>query len=110
MTDAARREVDLVFDADCPHVPAAREQLAAAFEQLGLEPTWRELVNGADALPDYARGYGSPTVLVNRRDVVGQAPPGASCCRVYRDASGALTGVPTVAQIVEALRAAGKAS
>jgi len=48
--------VDLVFDDDCPNVPAARAQLERAFEALGLEPAWRELVNGRDELPEYARG------------------------------------------------------
>ena len=52
--------VDLVFDADCPNVPAAREQLEAAFARLGLEPVWRELIHGSDDVPEYARGYGSP--------------------------------------------------
>ncbi len=97
--------VDLVFDAGCPNVPAAREQLQAAFAQLGLEPAWRELVNGSDDVPEYARGYGSPTVLVDRRDVLGAEPQAASCCRVYRDDGGALVGVPPVRAIVDALRA-----
>jgi len=98
--------VDLVFDADCPNVDAARDQLKAAFAQLGIEPAWRELVNDDD-MPEYARGYGSPTVLVDQRDVAGATPSdGSSCCRVYRDANGVLVGVPTIDDLVVALRAA----
>lgn len=96
--------VDLVFDDDCPNVPAAREQLRAAFAQLGLNPRWRELVNGDADVPEYARGFGSPTVLVDGRDILGAAPDRASSCRLYRDEDGALTGVPGVERIVEALR------
>ena len=44
-------------------------------------------------------------MLVDQRDVLGSKPEGASCCRVYRDESGALDGVPTVDEIVGALRA-----
>ena len=56
--------------------------------------------------PDYARGFGSPTLLVNRHDVAGQtSAPGNACCRLYADASGTLQGVPSVEQIVAALQA-----
>lgn len=95
--------IDLVFDSDCPNVPAARAQLAAALRELGREPTWREIVSDGDDVPDYARGYGSPTILVDQRDVAGASPGEASCCRLYHDA-GQLTGVPSVQQILTAIR------
>lgn len=100
-------KVDLVFDADCPNVPAAREQLRLAFEAIGIPPRWRELNNDADAVPDYARGFGSPTILVDGVDVTGAEKVQASCCRVYPTRDGALAGVPSVDAIIEALRRGG---
>jgi hypothetical protein len=66
--------IDLIFDADCPNVENARVQLRRACEQLGLEPRWRDWQVDDPAVPDYARGFGSPTILVEGRDVMGAVP------------------------------------
>lgn len=99
--------VELLHFEGCPHVPAAREQLRRAFAELGLPPTWHEVdVLAADA-PASLRGYGSPTVLVDGRDVTG-APPGDGVgCRVY--AGSDLPGAPPLVALVTALRAASSA-
>jgi hypothetical protein len=51
----------------------------------------------AGLVPDYVRGFPSPTVLVEGRDVMGEAPEveGSAC---------AVAGAPPVATIVAALR------
>lgn len=96
--------VELVYDRDCPNVPAARAQLLRAFNVVGLAPLWREWdVRQAD-VPVHARGYGSPTILVDGADVAGGEPAGTDvCCRIYAGHSGP-RGVPPLAQIVAALR------
>lgn len=70
-----------------------------------VEVLWREWrLDAADA-PDHARGYGSPTVLVDRRDVAGGEPSGCdSCCRLYPSADGAPTGAPSLEQLLDAIR------
>ena len=35
-------EITLVYDADCPNLPAARGALRKALEHEGLEPQWVE--------------------------------------------------------------------
>ncbi|MBI2897940.1 MAG: MerC domain-containing protein [Deltaproteobacteria bacterium] len=98
--------VDLVYDADCPNVQAARANLLRAFVAVGREPRWREYRIGAEDLPDHARGYGSPTILVDQRDVGGTEPGSDACCRLYPESPGA-PGVPPVEQITAALLGAG---
>jgi len=97
--------VDLVYELDCPNVEAARANLLRAFSEIGRTPQWCEYRIGAADLPLYARGFGSPTVLVAEHDVAGSEPGTDACCRLYADGDGA-TGVPPVAQIAGALERA----
>jgi hypothetical protein len=57
--------------------------------------------------PERIRGYGSPTVLVDGRDVAGAAPfEGTTSCRLYGSTGDEPRGAPPVEAIVAALRAA----
>ncbi len=67
-------KVDLIYDADCPNVAAARSQLLAAFARAGRAARWSEWDRGRPDSPGYVRGYGSPTILVDGRDVAGAEP------------------------------------
>jgi hypothetical protein len=97
--------VELVYDRDCPNVDAARAVLHCAFAAIGVAPAWVEWDRSDRDSPDYVHRYGSPTILVNGRDVVGAEPNAeAQCCRLYARDEGGLHGVPPVAQIVAALR------
>ena len=101
------RKVELITDRDCPNVEATREQLRQAFVAVGEPPAWDEWDRAADDAPLYARSYGSPTVLVDGRDVVGgETESDANCCRVYQGADGRLQGIPSVEEIVHALKGA----
>ncbi len=92
--------VDLVYDPDCPNVAAARTALAEAFVVAGLAPSWNEHCRADGALPAHVEGYGSPTILVDGRDVMGEPPGTARCCRLYPGGSKA----PPRDAIVAALR------
>ena len=96
------KTVELLFSPDCPNVPAARIELRRAMEKAGLRQGWKELdVTSADA-PERVRGFGSPTILVNGKDVSGAMPSkGTTSCRVYLGS--AVRGVPAMATIVSAL-------
>ncbi len=98
--------VELIYDNDCPNVTEARAQLLRAFTEAGMIPNWTEWERGDPASPDYARSYGSPTILVGGKDVVGEeASENISCCRLYMDSSNRFQGVPALQDIVSALRA-----
>lgn len=95
-------EVELLYFPDCPNVPAAREQLRRAFEATGASPKWTEVDVSAEVAPPYARGYGSPSILVDGKDVTGVGPGGGSSCRIYVGSD--VRGVPPLDAIVTALR------
>jgi hypothetical protein len=96
----------LIYDQGCPNVDDARTQLARAFSEAGIPARWQEWDAGDADAPAHVRGYGSPTILIDGRDVAGLTPAeGRSCCRVYQHEGGGLRGVPAVADIVAALDA-----
>ncbi len=101
-------QVELIFSGDCPNADGARTQLYRAFTELGAPPQWQEWDGGDPASPAHATKYGSPTILVDGKDVAGCLPAEeADCCRLYRDAAGQLQGVPSVKVIAAALRSSG---
>lgn len=103
--------VELIYDTDCPNVRCAREALLKGFSEAGLQATWTEWDRKSPESPTYARQYGSPTILVNGRDVAGVAPGnGGSSCRLYRNGSSRFDGAPSVEQIRDAVRAGGNLS
>ncbi len=98
------KTVELITDPDCPNVEATRTQLRRALAALDLPVEWEEWDRASPDAPAHALRYGSPTVLVNGRDVVGDGTEAdANCCRVYTDADGGLQGTPSVEAIKAAL-------
>ena len=96
--------VELIYDSDCPNVQEAREALLSGFVKSGVLPSWTEWDRGSPESPPYVRQYGSPTILVDCRDIGGSEPSGISdCCRIYAQESGKFRGVPPVSSIAAAL-------
>jgi hypothetical protein len=100
---AATPRVELVYDPDCPNVDRARERLRQAIGERRQGLHWTEWRSDDPALPDYARGHGSPTILIDERDVAADHPAGSSC-RLYDQGDGTLYPAPPVAMILAALR------
>jgi hypothetical protein len=99
--------VILIHDPACPNVAAARSNLRAALDAAGQPPRWREFDRNAADTPAEWRAFGSPTILVDGRDVAGtDATAGGNSCRVYRSLDGRLIGVPSVEQITAVLHRA----
>ena len=99
--------VELIYDTDCPNVARTRSLLIQAFAQSGVSARWREWERGAPESPEYARSYGSPTILVDGEDVAGSAPDAETrSCRVYNDACGKLSRTPPLEIICSALLSA----
>jgi hypothetical protein len=100
--------VELIYDADCPNVTAARQQLLGAFAVLGITPRWQEWERSTPGSPAHARGLASPTILVDGRDVAQSAAiAGSGACRVYADEAGRLSRVPALESLTAALSATG---
>jgi hypothetical protein len=91
--------VELIYFDGCPHVEPARVNLREALATLDLATDWQEWEQGDPASPPHAKQYGSPTVLVNGRDVTGVgAGVGALACRA--------DGAPSMDTIRNALEGA----
>lgn len=77
-------KIQLLLFEGCPNVDAARAALRDALAAENVEVPVEEIdVEGANA-PEWARGWGSPTILIDGHDVMGQArSSSSSCCRLY---------------------------
>ena len=96
--------VELIYDADCPNVAAARSVLIKAFTMTGTSARWREWERSAPDAPEYAKGYGSPTILIDGQDVGGVNPQAvAASCRIYSSQDGVLSRTPTLEMLCSAL-------
>ena len=102
-TPAATPEIELIFDSDCPNVAQARDVLQQALRSLHLDLQWQEWERSDPACPEYARAFGSPSILVNHKDVSPAAGNDNSCCRLYPENS-QFQGCPSVASIVNAIK------
>ncbi|MEZ4370005.1 MAG: hypothetical protein R3B07_04240 [Polyangiaceae bacterium] len=94
--------VQLLWFEGCPHISDARTRLREALEHSGLGALWEELDLGQH--PEL-QSFGSPTVLINGRDVwpdTSQRSTSTPCCRVYLESD--IRGVPELTRLVEALR------
>jgi len=93
-------KIELLGFPGCPNTPQMRANLAAALKQLGHSAAFTD--TNQESLPesDLRRGWPTPTVLVNGKDLFGMAPPTAPRmgCRMYAG------GVPTSAEIAERVR------
>ncbi|MEX0692451.1 MAG: hypothetical protein WD934_04645 [Gemmatimonadales bacterium] len=89
------QEIELVYFRGCPNADVARANVRAALEALGRATPVTEWDQLADGAPERIKGYGSPTVLVNGRDITGVGAAAGATCRAE--------GAPSVAQISAAL-------
>ncbi|MFC3674047.1 MerC domain-containing protein [Ferrovibrio xuzhouensis] len=102
--------VELVYENTCPNVEAARARLAEAFRAAGIAPVWSEWEVGNPQAPEHVRRFGSPTILVNGKDIVASPDEDAgSCCRIYA-LNGDERGVPPLDAVVAALVVSSKSA
>ena len=98
--------IELAWEDGCPHVDAARANLAEALAAFDGPKSWREWRRGDVTAPAYASRAGSPAIFVDGRDVEGIDAGAEACCRVYVDKDGRRAFAPAVEVIVSALRRA----
>lgn len=96
-------KIEFIYEQNCPNVADARAQLRLALEQTGLPARWQEWEHSDPNSPDYARRYGSPSILVDSEDVVGELSSDAPSCRIYANTQGRNRGVPDATLIRTAL-------
>lgn len=93
--------IELLGFPGCPNTPAMRTNLLSALSP-GERAAFRDVNQERLAAADPRRGWPTPTVLVDGRDLFGMPAPQtpAMGCRIYP------SGVPTAADIRAALDAA----
>ncbi len=96
-------QIELIWQRDCPNVDTTRANLLSALSQTGQPARWREWCLDDAHCPQHARQFGSPTLLINGKDVGGLIEGSSPCCRVYPTDSGNFVGAIPIAQIVHAL-------
>ena len=91
-------KVEFIYDRDCPNIKSTRSNLLLAFSRLKIPANWIEWERNSEESPDYARKYGSPTILVNGQDLANIQPNDSNNCRLY---NGSETPSPEVAASLE---------
>lgn len=93
--------IELLGFPDCPNTPELRASLTTALASIGTGWTFTD--TNQEKLPegDLRRGWPTPTILVNGRDLFGMPAPTAASmgCRMYAG------GVPGASEIAAQLRA-----
>jgi len=93
--------VEFIYDRDCPNVLAARGNLIKAIAASSREVRWTEWDSCAADSPPHVKGHGSPTVLVDGKDVADNSSSGAGAsCRLYQRGGVRFDGAPSVEEIV----------
>lgn len=96
--------IELIYEQGCPGLQATRHAVLEALTKLNMEAEWTEWEISDPGLPAHAEGFGSPTVLVEGRDVAGEPPENEKArCRLYRGLSGQ-SNAPSSDIICQALR------
>ena len=100
--NAAQPTIELLGFPGCPNTPAMRDNLQAALASIGKGWTFADTNQEKLPASDLRRGWPTPTVLVDGRDLFGMPAPAAPSmgCRMYPG------GVPSAADITDNLRTA----
>lgn len=97
-------KIELLYFKGCPNITLARKNLNEAFAKTAIAPQWDEIDLNEPNTPKELKGYGSPTILVDGKDVTGTVPLGESLsCRTYFNAKGEIIGAPDAEIIVKAI-------
>ena len=96
-------KVQLLTFPGCPNAHAARGTLRSVLASSGIVSPIEEVDTTVPDTPGPLRGWGSPTVLIDGKDVGGQEAPTGTSCRLYRDEDGRLRGGPSETLLRNAL-------
>ncbi|HWU89897.1 MAG TPA: glutathione S-transferase N-terminal domain-containing protein [Kofleriaceae bacterium] len=75
--------IQLLHFSGCPNVDGARMALRDALAAEELDVPIEEIDVEDPAAPPWARGWGSPTILIDGEDVAGGRPSSSCACRLY---------------------------
>jgi copper chaperone CopZ len=92
-------KIQLLYFDGCPTLPRARQALRDALAAEKIDDPIEEIDVEASTAPEWARGWGSPKILIDGKDVTGTTRATGAACRLYQG------GGPSVAEIRRRLAA-----
>jgi hypothetical protein len=96
--------IELIYEKTCPNIQLAREHLKKALKLLGFKAKWQEWEITDPDCPTYAHGLGSPSIMINGKDVSDMITKGDDfSCRLYADEQGKACGAPSVKSLIKAI-------
>ncbi len=99
--------VEFIYEKNCPNVEPTRSLLLQVFSKLKIKPHWTEWEINDVSAPAYVRRYGSPTILINSKDVDGSGnKSNPEQCRLYTQSDNSISGVPPIDNIMNAIQIA----
>ena len=96
-------KIQLLYFVGCPNLEPARLALRDAMAAEKLDQDVEEIDVESPTAPESLRGWGSPTILIDGKDVTGTTRTTGSSCRLYAN------GGPSVEEIRARLAAARRA-
>ncbi|MGH9027702.1 MAG: thioredoxin family protein [Acidimicrobiia bacterium] len=96
---SAAVQVELVYLDECPHWRDADRRIREAMHRVGLDPG-RVRYHGVTTTDAAADFPGSPTILLDGRDVFPAPAPAGPTCRRYSTEQG-VEGAPSLEQLVD---------
>jgi len=97
-------KIEFIYDSSCPNIEEAREQIRDVLSELKMPHEWIEWDRANPDAPDYVNRYGSPTILVDGRDVASITDQTAGdSCRLYRNEKDGEEGFPSSLNIKQAI-------
>lgn len=103
-------EVSLAVVPQCPHQATAEALLKQALVDIGAGDMSVQTIMISDGgTADRLRFCGSPSFMINGRDVLATAGPPALSCRIYQTPNGP-SGLPAIADLRQGLKRALDAS
>ena len=61
--------LEFLHGCNCGNAATAHKNLEEAFRQLGMTPNWYEIDLDSPGLSDKYKRYGSPTILIDGKDI-----------------------------------------
>src|SRR5688500_4780754 len=86
-------KIQLLYFEGCPNLEPARDALRDALAAERLDLQVEEIDVEAPGAPEWARGWGSPTILIDGTDLTGATRSTGASCRLYKG------GTPAVEEI-----------
>jgi mercuric ion transport protein len=66
-------EIELIYSPGCQNLDSARNNLRAALKLSGNTTTWQEIDLDLNVTAAHYRKFGSPTILINGKDIANDA-------------------------------------